>query len=64
MTRQRERDMVDRKTDTDEAERETWWTGRLALIRQRQGRDSDTTRQTERVDRQIGTDKTETGQRQ
>ena len=48
MTRQRERDMVDRKTDTDEAERETWWTGRLALIRQRPGRHSDTTRQRDR----------------
>ena len=36
----------------------------MALIRQRQGRDSDTTRQTDRVDRQIGTDRTESGQRQ
>ena len=44
-------------------DRETGWTDRLALIRQRQGRDSDTTRKRDRVDRQIGTDKTETEQR-
>ena len=31
----------------------------MALIRQRQGRDSDTTRKRDRVDRQIGTDKTD-----
>ena len=44
-------------------ERETGWTGRLALIRQRQSRDGDLTRKRDRVDRQIGTDKTELGQR-